>query len=310
MHITSAGLSGIFDAFNMAFNQGFEGAESHYAEISMTTHSHSDTEKYGWMGLIPGMREWIGPRHVQNLSTHDYSIKNRKFEQTVGVSRQTIEDDSYGLYSPVFSQMGRASSEVRDQLVFELLATGNTQECYDGQNFFDTDHPVVFGDDGAVTQSNIQTGEADDAWFLLDTRHAMKPFVFQERLPFGMLVRKDREEDDNVFLNDEFLYGVRARGNAGYGLWQLAYMSQADLTPDNYEAARVAMRSRIGDHGRTLNITPNLLIVPPALEKKAMVLLNNERDEAGATNPWKGTARVIVTNWLNAYGLNPSPAAG
>ena len=39
--------------------------------------------------------------------------------------------------------------------------------CYDGQNFFDTDHPV--GEQGSQeTVSNVQTG-AGPAWYLLDT---------------------------------------------------------------------------------------------------------------------------------------------
>jgi phage major head subunit gpT-like protein len=32
---------------------------------------------------------------------------------------------------------------------------------------------------------------------------------------------------DRVFLKDEYLYGVRARYNAGYGLWQFAEMIDA-----------------------------------------------------------------------------------
>ncbi|WP_417050343.1 Mu-like prophage major head subunit gpT family protein [Dysosmobacter welbionis] len=45
------------------------------------------------------------------------------------------------------------------------------------------------------------------------------------------LVTKDSPSDDNVFFNKEFIYGVDARYNAGYGLWQLAFGStgEADM---------------------------------------------------------------------------------
>lgn len=48
---------------------------------------------YAWLGDIPGMREWIGDREVQNLTASDYTIKNKDFELTVGVDRNAIEDD-------------------------------------------------------------------------------------------------------------------------------------------------------------------------------------------------------------------------
>lgn len=67
-------------------------------------------------------------------------------------------------------------------------------------------------------------GEGDDMWFLLDTTRAVKPLIFQERkaADFQSFTKPD---DANVFLNKEFIYGVDARGNAGYAFWQMAYAS-------------------------------------------------------------------------------------
>jgi phage major head subunit gpT-like protein len=43
---------------------------------------------------------------------------------------------------------------------------------------------------------------------------------------------------------------------------------------------------------------PRLLIVPPALEAAGLEILNAERDAAGATNVWRGTAELLVVPWL------------
>lgn len=59
-------------------------------------------------------------------------------------------------------------------------------------------------------------------------------------------------------------------------------------------AARAAMRKFKDDEGRPLNITPNVLLVPPALEDVAWVLLNNENLDDGKPNPYKGTAELVV----------------
>lgn len=59
-------------------------------------------------------------------------------------------------------------------------------------------------------------------------------------------------------------------------------------------AARVAMRKFKDDEGRPLNITPNVLLVGPALETTALKLRNNEYLANGDANPFKGTFEVVT----------------
>lgn len=66
------------------------------------------------------------------------------------------------------------------------------------------------------------------------------------------------------------------------------------LAQASFGAARTAMRKFKDDEGRPLNIRPNVLLVPPALEDTAKALMNNERLEDGKQNPYKGSAEVVV----------------
>jgi phage major head subunit gpT-like protein len=59
-------------------------------------------------------------------------------------------------------------------------------------------------------------------WFLLSLDQPVKPFIFQNRRP-PQFTALDNPTDENVFMRRRFLYGVDARYNVGYGLWQLAY---------------------------------------------------------------------------------------
>lgn len=63
-----------------------------------------------------------------------------------------------------------------------------------------------------------------DQWYLLCTKRYVKPFVYQLREK-PKLICKNKETDDNVFFDDEILYGIKGRYNVGFGLWQLAYGS-------------------------------------------------------------------------------------
>ncbi|MDI6827248.1 MAG: Mu-like prophage major head subunit gpT family protein [Armatimonadota bacterium] len=61
-------------------------------------------------------------------------------------------------------------------------------------------------------------------WFLLCTKRAIKPIIFQSRIPIEFSALEGNSE--NGFMRDKYVYGVRARYNVGFGLWQLAYGSQ------------------------------------------------------------------------------------
>ena len=296
MLINTPNLEAIRVGFSTAYKRGLGQAETQYTRIATVVPSSTRESRYGWLGKMPNMREWLGPRLIQGLAEHDYAIKNKDFELTIGVDRNDIKDDNLGNYEPMFVEMGESTAAHPDLLTFGALAGGFATECYDGQYFFDTDHPVINEDGSMGTVANTDGGSGAP-WFLLSTNRSLKPMIFQDREK-PMFVAKDNPKDHNVFMNKEFVYGTDARYNVGYGFWQMAWGSKQTLNATRYAAARAALQGMKGDHGRPLGIKPNLLVVPPSMEQAALELLNAERDAAGATNVWKGTAELLIVPWL------------
>ena len=296
MIINKANLAILHTGFKAAFANAFAGAPIDYDQLVLEVKSGTAIETYGWLGATTRFREWIGDRVVQNLGLHDYSIKNKSFENTVGVPREAIEDDQYGVYSPLMAQLGQDAKEHPAELVYALLQAGFTGKCYDGQYFFDTDHPVIGANGQETSVSNFQGGSGT-AWYLLDTTKAIKPFILQMRREYAF-TSKTSLTDDNVFDKKEFVYGVDGRLNVGFGLWQLGYASKQTLDSTNYGASRAAMMSVKSDAGKPLNVTPSILLVPPSLEKAALEVIQAERLANGATNIYRNTARVVVCPWL------------
>lgn len=310
MIISQSNLDVLFTGFKASYAAGFASAKPMKDRVAMTVPSGTSEEIYPWLGQLPKMREWLGDRVIRGIIAHSFKIKNLSFESTISVPRTKIEDDQYGTFGKVLEEMGRSAAEHPDEMVFGLLGAGFNTACYDGQYFFDTDHPVSDGEAAPVSVSNYQAG-AGEAWYLLDCSRLIKPLIYQERLPYE-LAQMVNPSDYRVFVNDEFLYGVRARANVGFGLWQLAYASKAELNADNYEAARAAMSNMKGDGGRPLNIRPDTLVVSPNLEGAAKRLLNNGTrvisvndgnnvaQPVPVQNEWAGTAEIVVSSWLNA----------
>lgn len=296
MLINAQNLRAIAVGFKTAFQGGLGQAASQYPAVAMTVTSTARSEKYGWLATVPGMREWLGDRVIHGLAAHDYEIANKDFELTIGVDRNDIEDDTLGIYGPMFTEMGRAAEAHKDELVWPLLKAGFSTPCYDGQNYFDTDHPVLDGNGNVISVSNTGGG-AGAPWFLIDDSRAIKPVILQNRKE-NEFVAKDSLTDDNVFHKKTFVYGVDARRNVGFGLWQLAYGSKQTLDDTSYAAARVALTGQKGDYGRPLGLMPKKLVVGPSNEGAARKLITSENKANGETNEWRGTAEVVVVPWL------------
>lgn len=296
MITSGANLSILYTAVKANFQQGRQMYTPHWSKIATLVPSTTMTETYAWLGEFSRLREWIGERQVNRMKQHGYSLTNKKFEATEGIPREYVEDDTYGVMMPKFQDMGYAAATHPDEMLFALLAAGFTTKCYDGQNFFDTDHPV--GEEGQEESvSNMQAG-AGNPWFLLDTNRPLKPLIYQKRKDYNLTNKTDASNSDHVYMLDEFLYGVDARGNWGFGFWQQAFASKAELNETNFNASFQAMMSYVSDKGRPLGISPNLLIVGPSNRATAKALIEALVKDGGGSNTNYQAVEVLVVPWL------------
>lgn len=292
MIVNGQSLSTMFKAFNTAFTGGFAGVTPNYERIATVVPSATSEENYGWLGDFPDLREWVGDRQVKSLAASGYQIVNKDYEASVGVGKNTIEDDRYGMFGKIFESMGNTAATHPDKLTFNLLKAGTSTLCFDGQYFFDTDHPV-----GTGVVSNYDATGGGNPWFLLDTSRPLKPLIFQRRQDYK-LTSMQKEDDEAVWMRKEFRYGVDARVNVGYGFWQMAFCSLNTLNQTNFDAAVAAMMALKSDDGRPLGINPNLLIVGGGNRAAGRALIEAETLANGASNTNFKAVELLVSPWL------------
>lgn len=303
--VSSPVLNALRTGFRADFQKTLESVEPQFEKVASVIPSTTKSNTYGWLGAMPSFREWVGARQFQSLKESSYAIVNKTFESSVEVSRDDIEDDNLGIYKPAVQEMAREGGSFPDELVFGLLKDGFTTPCFDGQNFFDADHPVNANHDGSgadASASNVKvnveyTGEP---WYLLDTSRSLKPLIWQNRRALD-LTTKFNPNDESVFTNNTFQFGADLRGNAGFGFWQMAFGVKDELNADNFWHAWEAMRQFKRDGGKGLKIKPTMLVVPASLERKATELLERQyRAVDGTTvdNELAGKVELLVVNAL------------
>lgn len=296
MRSTGANLTVLYTAVKSHFQQGQRLYTPLWPKIATLVPSTTKSESYAWLGEFTRLREWIGEREINRMKVHGYTLENKKFEGTEGIPSEYVEDDQYGVLMPKFQDMGYAAATHPDEMLFALLLAGFTETCYDGQFFFDTDHPV--GEEGnEVSVANYQGG-SEAAWFLLDTSRPLKPLIYQRRKDYRLTNKTNHDNSDHVFMLDEYLYGVDARGAWGFGFWQQAYASKATLNDANFDSAIACMMSFKSNKGRPLGIQPNLLVVGPSNRAAAKKVVEAENKAGGETNTNFKAVEVLVVPWL------------
>ncbi len=299
---TGLSLPGIRAEFHQRFAE--VNKQTWFEQLSTRLQSRTKTETYRFLGQVPPMREWGTGRRTRALFIESYEISDMKYEITLEIDREEVEDDQTGQIMIRVREMADRAATHKDVLLGQLLANGASSgfNSYDGVTFFnaahesgdsgsqsnvltesgttDKDNPttaefrvalrnaiarlLTFKDDHgevmslgvtglvavvppnmfvtaaeslnatmvASTQNVLQGAakivvfphiSATDAWYLLKTDVAVRPFIFQDRIPLE-LTALEQDTDEGV-RRDKFLYGVRARYRMTYGYWQYALKS-------------------------------------------------------------------------------------
>lgn len=282
MLITHTSLQALRTGFNTLFNAGIAKAPSASEPLCMEVSSSTKLETYGFLGDLPVFRKWVGEKRVRSLQEKAYSLVNEDFEATIGIHKNKIKDDNLGLYGPMVSGWGEDAGGLKDRLAFDALKAGHTKACFDGQNFFDTDHPM--GPDDTAT-SNMTGAGAVQPWYLVDLSKPFKPVLYQKRQAPEFAMVTD-PEDSHVFKTGEYLMGGEARGAAGYTLWQLAHRSTAAITAENYEAAYLAMTSLTDDEGEPLGVKPTHIVFGSSNRAAVRTLFKAQNKAGGESNTY------------------------
>jgi phage major head subunit gpT-like protein len=227
MIITNAALQNLRTLVRGEFATQFTAfiaANPVYKKLATEILSSTRSNTYGWLGDFPELREWVGDRVIKDMKESAYTIANKKYEATLGVDRADIEDDNLGVYRTRAQAMAQAVIAFFEQNVASLMKNGFTNLCYDGQMFFDSDHPLYPNKDGTGEATNVSniigsTAAAGKPWFLLSLNSVLRPFILQQRSAPEMDEITDTKAH-TVFMKDQYLYGIRYRGNFGYGFWQ------------------------------------------------------------------------------------------
>jgi phage major head subunit gpT-like protein len=124
------------------FFQRYDAQQTFYQDLATRIPSTKDKESYKWLGSIPKMREWGTGRLARGVRTESYDIENLKYEATLEIDRDEIDDDQTGQIRVRVQELAVRSATHKDFLISQLLINGATSgfNSYDGVTFFNDTH--------------------------------------------------------------------------------------------------------------------------------------------------------------------------
>jgi len=177
--------AGLRTEFFRAYRQLSE--SSIVPRIATIVRTNLPTQKYGWLGSVPAMREFVDERIPAGLRAYEYAISDQVWEASIAVERRALEDEQYDMIRMRVQDLALEATRHREQLVINALLQNGI--AYDGKPLFSANH--VEGDSG--TQSNILSG-------------ALATETLQEAIAQMMGIRDDRGRPMGI-MPDTLLVG-------------------------------------------------------------------------------------------------------
>jgi len=132
----------------------------------------------------------------------------------------------------------------------------------------------------------------------------------------ALVAKRTREKHGASIFNNAFNTSVFAGGDGaalcsashtrvdqdGIATAAMSNLGTSALSQTSLSAARLAMKNYVDDTLNLLNVTADLLLVPPELEETAWTITTSDKKSGTADNDanfWKGRYKIVVWDYLN-----------
>ena len=97
------------------------------------------------------MEEIKGPKQVESIDLHDYTVAIKNFHKTIGMSSYAIDDDNLGIYQAQIDNLSKVASRQYDIMLSEAIISNSTKTITGEAMFANSQTWGV----GATAQDNL-----------------------------------------------------------------------------------------------------------------------------------------------------------
>lgn len=146
------------NAFRTALSTRFAKAyasprDTFYSKVCTEIPSSKKNILLAMFDMLPDLREWTDERLFHNPALHSQLVEHPHYELSMKVNADDVDDDELGSSFLEADGLAERAAEHPDRLLGEVMLNAHNLIGFDGQNFWDTDHPID-AKAGTGSQSN------------------------------------------------------------------------------------------------------------------------------------------------------------
>lgn len=151
-------LEAAYVTYSTIFDMALANTSVIYPEIATVMPGVGPVTQFNWLGSVPVMQKWVGPRTIQRLRAEKHTLSTEWYANGIELDYDDVSEDKLGIVKPRIQDMARMGPRKIDALVVDMYLNGFAGTlglCYDGQYLFDTDHTADGANVGAAQDNTI-----------------------------------------------------------------------------------------------------------------------------------------------------------
>ena len=145
LQITPQTIRDLRVAINMGLTKGRGMARPFWPRFAAKVSANTKHVSLPMHAATAKLRRWDGERKVVGGKAYDYRVTPDRFELTLGIPVEEIEDDNIGAWQHTIQDMGVQIELWPDDLVAAVLLAGESGLGFDGLAFFANTHSLKSG---------------------------------------------------------------------------------------------------------------------------------------------------------------------
>lgn len=141
--VRTSALEALRTGLNTSYLEAYKSPkDTVFDQVCTTITSEKKKIALAIADMLPQMREWVGERKFHNAAEHSVELTNPHYELSMEVDADDVDDDEYAGYILQAAGLGERAAVHPDVLLATLAQQATSIIGFDGQFFFDTDHPI------------------------------------------------------------------------------------------------------------------------------------------------------------------------
>lgn len=145
LQITPSTIRDLRVAINLTLTKGRGMAKPFWSRLAAKVSANTKHVSLPLHAATARLRRWDGERKVIGGKAYDYRVTPDRFELTLGIPVEEIEDDNIAAWTNTILDMGVQIELWPDDLVAAVLLAGESGLGFDSKAFFANDHSLKVG---------------------------------------------------------------------------------------------------------------------------------------------------------------------